>query len=173
MFFYQATITPNGVNRLKSRLKSPDLRNSLQSRKVLCVKTTYYVCPKAIGKCCDWADWEPVVTVVVVRRVDVATVEVEVTGVVGIVRVERTWPIVAVRTMVVEVIVVAVTRSRDVPTTVTWYTQAGKCFLLQKPSAKLCWSYYSKSSLFLTRPKGPCKTDCLNLPDTLQTKTPL
>ena len=48
------------------------------------------VCLEAIGKCCDWADSVPVVTVVVVRRVDVATVEVEVTGVVGIVRVERT-----------------------------------------------------------------------------------
>ena len=39
---------------------------------------------------CDRADREPYETVVVVRRVDVVTIEVEVTGLVGIARVERT-----------------------------------------------------------------------------------
>ena len=73
----------------------------------------YYVCLKAIGKCCDWADREPVVTVVVARRVDAVTVEVEVTSAASVARVERTRPIVAARTMVAEATNVAATRSRE------------------------------------------------------------
>ena len=64
------------------------------------------------GGCCDGANGEAVVTVVVVDVV-VATVEVEVVRVVAVVGIERTRPVVAVRALIVEVAPVAVARSRE------------------------------------------------------------
>lgn len=58
------------------------------------------------------ADGEPVVTVVVVLRIDVVRVEVQFVCVVRVADVERRRPIVAVVTIVVEALVVAVTGSR-------------------------------------------------------------
>jgi hypothetical protein len=53
------------------------------------------------------------IVAVVVVLVVVATVEVEVVRVVGVVGIERTGPVVAVRTVVVEVPIVAVAGGRE------------------------------------------------------------
>ena len=58
----------------------------------------------------NWTDGLSVVTVVVVP-VHIAGIEVHVPRVVRIVRIERTRPVVAVRTSIVEVTIVHVTRS--------------------------------------------------------------
>ena len=58
----------------------------------------------------DWADRLSVVAIVVVP-IHVVRIEVHVVGVVRIVRIERTRPVVAVRTSIVEVTIVHVTRS--------------------------------------------------------------
>lgn len=61
----------------------------------------------------DRANREPVVTVVVVPRVDVVRVEVEIPRVVRVVLVERTRPVVAVVAHVVEICIPAVARGRE------------------------------------------------------------
>ena len=58
----------------------------------------------------DWADRLSVVAIVVVP-VHVVRIEVHVVGVVRVVRIERTRPVVAVRTSIVERAFVHVTRS--------------------------------------------------------------
>ena len=62
----------------------------------------------------DGANALAVVAVVVVR-VDIAGIEVQVVSVVAIARIERTRPIVAVATCIVEARIVAITGSRQKP----------------------------------------------------------
>ena len=63
-------------------------------------------------------DTLPVVAVVVVR-VDIARIEVEFATVVGIARIERTRPVVAVRACIVERRIIAIARRRQKSTSVS------------------------------------------------------
>jgi len=68
----------------------------------------------------NWPDRLTVVAVVVVRVV-IAGIEVEVPGVVRIVRIERTGPIVAVTAHIVEVRIVTITGGRKETTEISYY----------------------------------------------------
>ena len=59
-----------------------------------------------MDKFCDRADRKAVVTIVVVRRIDIARIEVQVVGIA--IRVQRRRPVVAIRTAIVQARVIDV-----------------------------------------------------------------
>ena len=97
----------------------------------------------------NWANRLSIVAVVVVRVV-VVGVEVHVLGVVRVVRVERTRPIVAVRTCVVQLIVVAIASRRK-----PQLFFGNRLILTPK---KIRWKFYSVNKLFY---RTLAVTDCL------------